>query len=219
VKIMVTGEAVATKDLVEARMAVYRFLLAALDKPTPEQHAWLGSSQFRHSLVDIAERFDLTVPPGDLAAADVEDHQARYIACFEVGLPTPPVVLLASHYNRREPVTAIIHEHLLFYRRFGARPAAGGCEPADHALNELAFLIYLDELLLAGLVEADSIQRARHDFLSRHMSRWPALASTSAEENGIAPVYVCLLGVLAAAVDQDKALTEKEIAPLAMEKT
>src|SRR5262249_31007945 len=105
----------------------------------------------------------------------------------------------------------------LFYRRFGARPAACNGEPADHALNELAFLIYLDELLLAGQVDAASILRARHDFLSRHLSRWPASASAAAEQTGIAPVYVCLLGVLAAAVAQDRALTETEIARAAKE--
>jgi TorA maturation chaperone TorD len=215
---MVTAGPIATRDLAEARLAVYRFLLATLDKPTTEQHAWLASPEFRSALADLAAQFGLGVPPGELAAADPAEHQARYIACFEVGLPTPPVVLLASHYNRREPVTAIIHEHLLFYRRFGARPAACNGEPADHALNELAFLIYLDELLLAGQVDAASILRARQDFLSRHLSRWPARASAAAEQTGIAPVYVCLLGVLAAAVDQDRALTETEIARAAKER-
>jgi hypothetical protein len=60
------------------------------------------------------------------------------------------VVLRASHYNRREPVPATIHEHVLFYRRFGARLAAGTLEPADHLSNQLAFLIRLDELPCAG---------------------------------------------------------------------
>src|SRR5262245_46276915 len=216
---MATAEAIASRDVVEARLSVYRFLLAALDKPTPEQHAWIASSGFRSALVDLANQFDLAVPPGELAAADAADHQTRYIACFEVGLPTPPVVLLASHYNRREPVTAIIHEHLLFYRCFGAGPAAGNGEPADHALNELAFLIYLDELLLAGQIQAEYVLRARRDFLHRHMARWPGRACAAAEENRIAPVYVILLRMLVAALEEDLALTEAEIARLTKELT
>src|SRR5262245_28027447 len=214
---MVTAEPIASADLSEARLAAYHFLLAALDKPTPEQHAWLTSTDFRHSLAELGEHFGVAIPPGELAAADPDDHQARYIATFEVGLPTPPVVLLASHYNRREPVTAIIHEHMLFYRRFGASPSRGNGEPADHALNELAFLIYLDELLLAGQVEVESILHARHDFLSRHMSRWPARASAVAEENGIASLYVTLLRILTAAVDQDRALTAEQFSRIPKE--
>lgn len=210
---MQSVETVANEALAEARLAVYRFLLAALDKPMPAQHAWLAGVDFRSALEQVCAGFDLQVPPGDLAAADPADHEARYIACFEVGLPTPPVVLLSSHYNRREPVTAIIHEHMLFYRRFGARIAATG-EPADHALNELAFLIHLDELLLGGRIEAESIVRARHDFLSRHMSRWPAGAVAAAEANGIPVVYVVLLRLLASAVDDDRALTDAELEQL-----
>jgi TorA maturation chaperone TorD len=217
---MPTAESAATNAwaaLAEVRVAVYRFLLAALDKPTPEQHAWLACPGFRQSLEQLCERFELDVPPGELAAAGPDDHQARYIASFEVGLPTPSVVLLASHYNRREPVTAIIHEHKLFYRRFRASPKEGWAanEPADHLLNELAFLIHLDELLLSGRIEAESILRGRYDFLCRHPARWLVRARDAAHDNGIAPVYVVLLCLLTTAVDQDLALTKADIDRLA----
>jgi hypothetical protein len=76
----------------------------------------------------------------------------------------------------------------------------------------LAFLIYLDELLLDGRIDTESILLVRHDFLIRHACRWPARASAAAAEHRIAPAYVCLLEVLAAAVDQDRTLTEAEIA-------
>jgi TorA maturation chaperone TorD len=213
---MLTAEAVTLEDLVLARSAVYRFLLAALDKPTPRQHAWLGCEAFRHALEQVCERFDLSAPPEELAAADSANHEARYIACFEVGLPTPPVVLLASHYNRREPVTAIIHEHLLFYRRFGAR-LADNSEPADHALHELAFLIHLDELLLGGKIDTESILCARRDFLRRHMSRCPARALEAAVKNALPPLYVVLLDILARAVEDDTRLTDAELGQLTRE--
>jgi TorA maturation chaperone TorD len=199
-------------ELVEARLAVYRFLLAALDKPTAEQHAWFTGSAFRRSLAELAGQFG-TPAPAEPAAAGPAEHQARYIAGFEVGLPTPPVVLLASHYNRREPVTAVIHEHVLFYRRFGAALSAGNIEPADHLLNELAFLIRLDELYLEGEPGA-SILRARRDFLRRQAARWPARAAEAADERSLPAVYRSLLHLLAAAVAQDLEVTEAALAEL-----
>lgn len=200
-------ETAASGEVAQARLVVYRFLLAALDKPTPEQHYWLASDEFCRTLGELAVQFCVAPPVTEPAAADPTDHEARYIACFEVGLPTPPVVLLASHYNRREPVTAVIHEHILFYHRFGARLAAGNAESADHLLNELAFLIHLDELLLKGL-PANSLLLARRDFLRRHATRWPARAAAEAGEKGLPIVYRTLLTILAAAVAEDLSLTE-----------
>ena len=41
---MTIAEENMAHQLAEARLAVYRFLLAALDKPSPRQHAWLGGA-------------------------------------------------------------------------------------------------------------------------------------------------------------------------------
>ncbi|MBL8797487.1 MAG: molecular chaperone TorD family protein [Planctomycetia bacterium] len=205
-----TEEAVG-HNVVEARLAVYRFLTAALDKPTAEQHEWFSNRSFLASMEQVCASFGVPVPEGELAAADPADHEARYIACFEVGLPTPPVVLLASHYNRREPVTAVIHEHILFYHRFGATLSASNREPADHLLSELAFLLHLDRLFLKGM-PADSLLLARRDFLHRHASRWPAKAAADAEEKCLPTVYRTLLAILAVAVAEDLRLTEATLA-------
>jgi len=194
-------------EVAEARLGVYRFLAAALNKPTPIQHEWFGSAGFVAALNRVCETFGVPLAEDELAAVDPSDHEARYIACFEVGLPTPPVLLLASHYNRREPVTAVLHEHLLFYHRFGARLARGITEQSDHLLNELAFLIHLDELLLKGL-PASSLLLARRDFLRRHAARWPARAAADAAEKGLPVVYRTLLALLSRAVEDDLRLTE-----------
>jgi TorA maturation chaperone TorD len=201
----------AREDLARSRAALYRFLLAALDKPTPAQHAWLRGPEFRAALELACAEFGLPAPEGELFPEGPADHESRYLACFEVGLPEPPVVLLASHYNRREPVPATIHEHVLFYRRFGARLAEGNREPADHLVNELAFLIHLDHLLAHG-APTESVLRARRDFLMRQVRRWVGRAARSAEANGIPPVYRSLLTLLAAAVEQDGELTEAALA-------
>jgi DMSO reductase family type II enzyme chaperone len=204
---MLATDPLLLHDLAESRLAVYRFLQAAFDKPTAAQHEWLAGDQFRELLAMLADRFGVAGPADDPGTADAVDHEARYIACFEVGLPTPPVVLLASHYNHREPVTAVIHEHILFYHRFGLRLAEGNPEPADHLLNELAFLIRLDELMQQGM-PADSLQLARRDFLQRHVSRWPAKAAADASAKGLPMVYRTLLAILVAAVAEDLRLTE-----------
>ncbi len=219
------------RELAAARAGVYGFLIAALDKPSREQHAWLGGGTFALALAELCERFGADRPPdGPLVPPEFDDYQADYIATFEVGMPAPPVVLLASHYNRREPAPRIIHEHLTLYRRFGARPADGNIEPPDHLLNELSFLVRLDELLIDGQVDAESVLRARRDFLHRHVARWPgqaldALAAApgrrsarSAAVRPVAPLYRTLLSLLAAAVGQDLELSESAVAALTEER-
>jgi TorA maturation chaperone TorD len=203
---------VPDRELAQSRIAVYRFLLTALDKPTPQQHAWLRSRDFRGALTVLAEPFGLSCPPGELVPEAFADHESRYLACFEVGMPEPPVVLQASHYNRREPVPATIHEHVLFYRRFGARLAAGNLEPADHLSSQLAFLIHLDELPCAGEPEHRSVLWARGDFLTRQVARWTTAAAAAAEEKLLPPVYRTLLTLLAHAVEQDLELTSAMLA-------
>jgi DMSO reductase family type II enzyme chaperone len=209
---MVAVEPTAQAELAATRSAVYRFLLAALDKPTAQQHAWLTGPDFRRSLELVCASFALPCPEGALFPEGFGDHESRYLACFEVGLPEPPVVLLASHYNRREPVPRIIHEHVLFYKRFGMEPQGVNREPADHLSHELAFLIHLDELLVCNVIETESLLRARHDFLTRHVTRWPARATAAAEEKYLPAVYCLLLSLLASAVHQDQELTAAAIA-------
>jgi TorA maturation chaperone TorD len=198
-------------DLCKVRQEVYRFLVAALDRPDVEQHAWMRSEAFAAALSLMLESFGLPAPEGELVPTEAADHEARFLACFEVGLPAPPVALLASHYNRREPAPRTIHEHILYCKQFGLRPPVQD-EPADHLLNELAFLIRLDDLLLANRCPADSLLLARRDFLTRHAVRWPAAALSAAQEAHLPPVYVALLAVLDAAVRQDLELTSEALA-------
>jgi DMSO reductase family type II enzyme chaperone len=206
---MHVAERTMTPDLARARAGVYRFLAAALDCPDEATHEWLLSPAFRQGLEILCDRFDLSCPEGELFPTERADCQSRYLACFEVGLPGPPVPLLASAYNRREPVPATVHEHILFYQRFGARLAEGNREAADHLRNELAFLVRLDELLLQGQ-DRESLRLARRDFLSRQVNRWVRQAADAAVDRGLPPVYVCLLELLARAADEDLHWSQEE---------
>jgi DMSO reductase family type II enzyme chaperone len=194
-------------ELTEARRAVYRFLQAALEKPSRQQHEWLTGDAFREGLARLCELFNVACPGGEPFPADPADHESRYLACFEVGLPTPPVVLLASYHSRHEPAPRIIHEHVLFYKWFGILLPPGDPDPADHLLHELAFLVWLDDQLSAGRFDAASLLGARRDFLARHVARWVGKAVRQAEENGLPDVYQTLLALLDAAVRQDLELT------------
>jgi len=204
---MTISEPYTQRELAEGRLAVYSFLLAALNKPTPAQHAWLLRPEFRRALELVCDRFVLPGPADDTAPESFADYESRYLACFEVGLPAPPVALQASCHNRRDPVPAVIHEHVLFYKRFSMRQLADDFEPADHLLNELAFLIHLDELLLNEKVAAGSLLLARRDFLQRQLTRWIPRAAEAAAEKGLPATYCTLLDVLARAAQQDLDLT------------
>jgi DMSO reductase family type II enzyme chaperone len=198
-----TPSPTAEREVADTRQAVYQFLQAALAPPSPGQHAWMRGPDFAHSLEAVCAAFGVDCPEGELVPAAWPDHESRCLACFEVGLPAPPVPLLASHYQKREPVPRVIHEHVLFYRRFGL-PAPGREQaPADHLAYQLAFLIHLDGLLLTGAVEPESALWARRDFLSRHVRRWVAEASRQAQEKRLPAAYRALLAVLAAAVAED----------------
>lgn len=203
----------APTGLVETRASVYRVLLLSLAKPSPEQHAWLRSTEFRRGLELLGSQFDVSIPDGELVPESFADFESRYIACFEVGLPEAPVVLLASHYSRNEPAPRVVHEHILFYRRFQVPPSDQTQEAADHLLNELAFLIHLDDLAQSGQVDHESLAWARRDFLDRHLARWAPRAAGLAEERGLPWLYRALLGLLAAVVQEDCALLDQTSDP------
>ncbi len=211
---MITAE----PGIADARIAVYQFLLAVLDKPTVEQFDWLRSAEFRDTLARLCEEFFIAPPEEDLTPEDFAEFESRYLACFEVGMPTPPVPLQASHYDRRHPAPAVIHEHILFYKQFGQQPTTANGEPADHLSNELGFLIHLDERAIRQPDKRDSIVRARRDFLQRQAGPWPARAVELAVENGLPQLYVATLSLLAAAIEQDRELTEQQVADLGPEK-
>jgi DMSO reductase family type II enzyme chaperone len=215
---MVAAEIAIEPHIATARMAVYQFLLAALDKPSQRQFEWLRSDEFRDMLAQLCESFSVSPPDDELTPDDFAEFESRYLACFEVGLPTPPVPLQASHYNRRQPAPATIHEHVLFYQQFGLRPVHGNSEPADHLSNELAFLIHLDERALRQPEQREQILRARRDFLKRQACQWPARAAELAADNGLPALYVTILSILAQAIDHDRELTSDALAELGLEK-
>jgi hypothetical protein len=194
-------------DLAPVRLALYGFVLAVFDKPTAEQHAWLSSEGFATTLRELCDRFGVEAPTGVLVDWSAYEHESTYLACFEVGLPTPKVVLQASHHNRRAPAPRTIHEHERLYRLFGAERSKGNLDQQDHLLNELAFLVHLDELVLAGADDLPAILLARKDFIGKHVRDLVGAALRSSLTGGVPPLYSVALALLASALDQDLALS------------
>ena len=205
-----TSPAPVSNEFSTLRSAVYRLLLAALDKPTPAQHDLLLGTGFRESLSLLCGQFDAPFPEGQLVPSSYPDFESRYLATFEVGLPEAPVVLLASHHMQHEPAPRIVHEHILFYKHFQYSPMEETGEAADHLLNELRFLIYLDQLREGCPSSAESLDLARRDFLDRHLLRWLPRASDRATERGIAEFYQRVLALLSTVVREDRTLLDSE---------
>lgn len=194
--------------LAALRSTVYRLLLAALDKPSPAQHERLREPSFRASLALLCEQFGISELKGELVPESFADFESRYLATFEVGLPEAPVVLLASRHLQHEPAPRIVHEHILFYRHFDAQPQDETGEAADHLLNELRFLIHLDELSERDPSSREAIDRARGDFLDRHLLRWVPAACTQALGNSVPAFYRAALRLLDAVLREDRRMLE-----------
>lgn len=156
--------------------AAFAFAHALFRKPSPDQHAWLLSPKCQEMWSEIVDGIEgtpscLEVPEG------YDDYCERFIATFDVGTPAPPVPLIESHYNKREPIPRILHENILFYRQFGLQLRDSSLESADHLRHQLEFVQHLLEyharLTETGTVaDAQQAARALSDYANRHLQSW-----------------------------------------------
>lgn len=166
--------------------AAFAYVHSLLRKPTPSQYAWLVSAECQELWRELCSGFDGL--PGQLdASAEYNDYAERYIATFDVGTPTPPVPLIESHYNKREPIPRILHENILFYRQFGLQLRDSALESADHLQHQLEFVRHLLEYRSQletdkQMAEAGQITQALVDYSRRHLLSWLPGAITCADE-------------------------------------
>jgi DMSO reductase family type II enzyme chaperone len=129
----------------------------------------------------------------------LEDLRALYIDLFEAGLPGPKCPLLESYYILNRPPGEILLENKLFYQHFGLKLETQAAP--DHLLTQLEFLSWLEHAIAAGNPDADSLERARRDFISRHIAHWiPRAAGSLAGQNGrcYAGIFEALKDTIAA---------------------
>lgn len=87
-----------TQDLIIGlRQVMYRFLRAALDVPTPEQHMWIRSDDFRGALGTTCNAFGVHASKGELAPVDWDDFQSRYFSSHEAGPTRVGLGILCVH--------------------------------------------------------------------------------------------------------------------------
>jgi DMSO reductase family type II enzyme chaperone len=170
------------------RIATWKFLHDLFRAPSEPQWRWLQQEAVGQMWRQVVVRTSADDVPREIplprtAAAFEED----YLATFEVGLPHPPCPLIESHWNKREPLAGVLHENILFYRRFGLELSAPGKETADHLLHQLEFVQYLYHLEATfdhdtDREKRDQIAHARRDFLERHIGYWVPVAAAALEE-------------------------------------
>lgn len=166
------------------------FVHSLIRKPTPDQHVWLLSLECQELWSVLCSDFE-GLPSQLEVPVEYNDYAERYIATFDVGTPTPPVPLIESHYNKRDPIPRILHENILFYRQFGLQLRDSALESADHLRHQLEFvrhlLAYRSQLETDKQVtEAGQVTQALKDYASRHLISWLPEAITCAEEAPLA---------------------------------
>ncbi len=196
------GARTAHDEELLALAASFHYLHNLFRTPGPAQWEWLTSEECGAFWRALAEHLDVADGAEELGLPpDPSEYESQYIAAFEAGAPHPPVPLIESHHNHRDPVPRVLHENVLFYSAFGLRLRSGANETADHLRHQLEFVAHLlrleaedpalDEPAEAPVCPAtlapanekrDQIRRARREYLERHLSSWiPRAAEIAAD--------------------------------------
>jgi DMSO reductase family type II enzyme chaperone len=131
--------------------------------------------------------------------SSLEELRSDYIDLFEAGLPHPRCPLLEGYYLLNRPVGEVVLENKLFFQHFGLNIESKAAP--DHLLTQLEFLSWLEHCIAAGNPESESLERARKDFVQRHLSHWVPKAARSLANSG-AGCYAALLALLAAHIEE-----------------
>lgn len=134
----------------------------------------------------------------DDVPATLEELRFLYIDLFEAGLPQPRCPLLESAWLLNRPAGEVVLENKLYYRNFGLDLDSRAAP--DHLLTQLEFLAWLDHSIEAGNPDPESLERARTEFLERHLAHWIGKAARVTGKAG-GRCYAHLLEALKSEVD------------------
>ena len=174
----------ASPESLRERSAATLFLANLFRPPCLRQWEWLHEAAPQRAWQILAERASEGICPDLPLPASVDVYEQEFLATFEVGLPQPLCPLIESHWNRSQPVPKVLHENLLFYRKFGLRLREDCIETPDHLRHQAEFLAHVCRSEALAL-ETGDVERARQyaqcgqDFLTRHLGRWIPLAAHS----------------------------------------
>jgi len=171
------GDSPAVAELLE-QAAAWQFLHHLFRLPSQTQWSWLRARATRDAWRLLAAGCEAPdAPPALRLRRSYVDFEQDFLSAFEVGAPNPPCPLIESYWNRRDPAPKVLHENMLFYKRFGLELRSSANETADHLRHQLEFLQYLCLMQARALTdgsEAIAAQTAwaRAEYLERHVTSW-----------------------------------------------
>lgn len=108
-------------------------------------------------------------------ALPVDELQAEYVAAFETGREAAAVPLFEGMHRNNEGRAGILEDLLRYYEFFDVRLSEEDRDYPDHLVTELEFLASLCHREWVAQREGwatESLRRAAHDFLERHLALW-----------------------------------------------
>jgi TorA maturation chaperone TorD len=181
------------------RETVLRSFLLAFGTPGREQRNLILSSDW---IEDLASRGWLADRDPESLRKNLPDDDAEwesfFLSTFDVGLPAPPVPLFETHYLKEGSISAVLHENILYYKKFGGELAKGDADGADHLRHQLGFLrflFWLEDHPDTPPETARGARLARTDFIRRHLLNWVPKAAKTARKKAH-PLWEALLAAL-----------------------
>jgi nitrate reductase assembly molybdenum cofactor insertion protein NarJ len=127
----------------------------------------------------------------------IGELRSLYIELFDAGFPQPQCPLNESFYVSNRPAGEVVLENKLFYQHFGLQ-SVSHCAP-DHLLTQMEFLSWLDYCIESGNPDRASLERARREYIERHVAHWAPVAAGTLDRAG-AGCYAELFALLAESV-------------------
>lgn len=181
------------------RETLLRSFLVAFGNPGREQRNLILSSDWMEDLASRGWMGDRD--PESLREnlpTDDSDWESFVLSTFDVGFPAPPVPLFETHYLKEGSTPEVLHENILYYKKFGCELTKGGADGPDHLRHQLGFLLFLSWLEDRPDTLPENIRGARlarTDFIRRHLLNWVPKAAKTAGEKAH-PLWEALLTAL-----------------------
>jgi DMSO reductase family type II enzyme chaperone len=180
-----------------ARTDLYRFFAAVFGPPSQRCFDFLAQPDMAGALGELWRQLECQGEfPGFEWFGSYELYESAYIALFDVGMPEPPVALFESAHDKTRPAQEIALENTFFYEVLGLKADPTRVVP-DYLITQLEFLaaVRFTEENASDASTAESMARARSDFLERHLLNWVpgAEAKLSRTEAPGFPVLMALL--------------------------
>jgi len=176
-----------------ARAVAYSCFSRLFSYPTDAVRDWMVESA-ADELAWVAENLpydsSLRVRRFPVLPASAEAIQAEYCRLFEVSRPRGTAVSL----HEKDYVTCergeVWEDILRFYEHFGLNYSRDDCQEfPDHLAVELEFANYLSFLAAGAQGDCAAYERARADFVQRHLSHFVSALGEKLSGEGDADLY------------------------------